>query len=457
MKKFLNKYNLDYKFGLILLIISIIFSIMMPIYQTPDEPAHLQMIYDELNQDINTYEVYANPFKTYEIIWNTKEKIDKKAYFYFDDRLEEKLSFKLPKITIIRHIPQIIAVLISHLFNLNTFFALFLMELFACINYSIICMISLKLMPIKKDMMKFIMLLPICIQQISSLSYDSMLLPMLFLFIAYIFNLKFNKNTINIKDILIGLILLLIIGIIKIPYILFGLLFLLLIDKININIGKFSFNIDFIKKNKYTILTIITILIPMSLLVLTKNDFTRGVVAFILSPLEFIKIEYLTFKTFLPHLVYSATGSFAWLNVNASITYCFILIIMLFISYFNVQNEFKLSRLSKFILILFILVITSLITLSLYAWSIGVAYNICDFNEFNLSEMVRFIKEHSDLVVLGLQGRYYIPLLPLIGLLFNSKRINDILIKIKFKYINILFWVCSYIYIFSLLLNRFWI
>ena len=109
-------------------------------------------------------------------------------------------EFRGISIKTIRYLPQTIGMTISELFNFPIIFAVTLSEFLAVIFYTFICYLALKKIPIKKEVMMLIMLLPICIQQMGSFSYDMMLNCFSFLFIAYIFHFKFEKERITTKD-----------------------------------------------------------------------------------------------------------------------------------------------------------------------------------------------------------------------------------------------------------------
>lgn len=457
MKNFLKKINLDYKFGLIIFVIGLVFAILMPIYQIPDEPDHLKMVYDEMNQSLDTSKIYGDGFGTYGIIASDKTKLDIDKYFNFDRKITEKLELKVPKVTAVRHLPQILAAYISHLFNLNTFVALFLMELFAIIAYSISCMVAIKITPVKKTMFKYLMLFPICIQQACSLSYDCMLLSFSFIFIAYILNLKFRKENTNLKELLIGFLLLMVVTICKIPYLLLGLMFIILYDKISIKLGKVTINWEFIKKNKYKVIPTLIILVLLVMVLMTKNSFTRNALAFLLNPIQLIQIEYISIKFKFLFYFYSLTGSFSWFNVHASYIFCAILLGLFFLSFFADDDKYKLNNIMKVITFIITIILVGIIVISMYFYSINIIYGMGDILNYNLHDMIKIIRETSHLPIYGIQGRYFVPFIPLVALLFNSKKITSLLKKINFNLISIIFWSIAYIYIFGILINSFWV
>src|SRR5574344_1882031 len=178
MKKYLNSYLL---FFITYLFVGLIFAFLMPTYQVPDEQSHISMIYEELNQNINSHEIYKDFDDTIRITYNKDQKVNKSEYFRFEKKLNNNLKLKIPSIRIIRHLPQAIGIIIGHFFKLPMFIALFLAELLALLFYTLICTLSLKIIPFKKHIMAFIMLLPVSIQQAGSLSYDAVLIPICFL------------------------------------------------------------------------------------------------------------------------------------------------------------------------------------------------------------------------------------------------------------------------------------
>ncbi len=107
------------------------------------------------------------------------------------------ISEMLPKaihISVIKHLPATLGIILGILLGMPAYWVMQFGEIFLLIFYVYICYLSLKLMPIKKEVMALLMLFPMAIQQASSINYDAVLLPMCYLFIAYIFYLKFEKK-----------------------------------------------------------------------------------------------------------------------------------------------------------------------------------------------------------------------------------------------------------------------
>ena len=238
-----KKENIIYKnFAILSLFFGIIFSILIPLYQVPDEETHINEIYKFLGENIEFSEETNGFGDTERIIRNYNEKVNIKEYIDLDNKINIIDQVTKVDIHLIRYLPQTIGILTSELLELPIIFSVTLSEILAVIFYTFIGTLTLKLMPIKKEIMMMIMLLPICIQQTGSFSYDMMLNSMSFLFIAYIFNLKMVKHRVNNQDLIKMLLILTTIALIKIPYILLGLLiFIIPLNKISLinNIKKY--------------------------------------------------------------------------------------------------------------------------------------------------------------------------------------------------------------------------
>jgi len=449
------KENRIYKYFTILsLFLGIIFSVLIPLYQVPDEEVHINEIYKFLGEDIDFSEETNEFGDTERIIKNYDEKVDIEDYIVLDNKIN--IIDKIEKIDIhlIRYLPQTIGILISELFELPIICSVTLSELLAVIFYTIFGALTLKLMPIKKEVMMMIMLLPICIQQTGSFSYDMMLNSLSFLFIAYIFNLKLIKQKVDNKDLIKILLLLISITLIKVPYILLGLLiFIIPLKQIEIiNSVKKIVN----TKIKRIIATMfILILIVVGLFIISNISYVKVLIAFILNPIDSIK---LLFRTLIEHLgfyVISIMGYFGWHDTPVSILFgIFVILSMLIINFLSKEkyNNNKLSRKDNmyvFGLGLFSCVIT---IISLFEWTLN--YNGINTSDFVLSDFSYYIKNTYD--ILGVQGRYFIPLLPLliipINLKIETKNKKEILIITQIIYYLILF-----IYMLIIIINRYWL
>ena len=423
-------------------------SVLIPLYQVPDEYTHINMIYSERNLNITFKSVNSNYNGVAGIIGNKRIKVNRKEYFDFSKRINNYQIFSIPNIFIIRHFPQYFGMIIGELFHFPTFFYITFCELLALLFYIIFCNIALKLFPIKKFLFLLIILLPICVQQMSSFSYDCILNSMCFLFISYIFYLKYNNIRINLSDVIIMLLLLIIIGLCKIPYVLLGGLIFILDD-----VKKFSSKYIFVKKNILLIVLIFLIFICL----LPYLSFLRIIAA---SMLNYKKTFFLIVETFVMYFkeYYSSTTYIlGWFDLRLTpVLGVGIGLMIIFYLITNYQKENKNEYESfniedKLIVYLVIIVLIFSIFLSMIEW-MGFADKLNDFNSYSLIAYKRYIS--SLRYIGGVQGRYFIPIIPLFIVLFKSRKYVNSFIYYAITLSYYIFYFIIFIYS---VLNRYWI
>lgn len=449
-------------------IIGTIFSILFPLYQIPDELTHINMMYSEMNMKVDFYGETNGFGDTARIMHNYNEKVDVDEYFDFNDKLSIKENYNFPSISLVRHFPQMIGMFIGEIFKLPIIISITLAEFLAVLFYSFVCSRALKKIPIKKELMMAIMLLPICLQQMGSFSYDAVLLPICFYFISYIFYLKFDKKEITLKDCIILLILLIIIALIKIPYILLGLLvFLLPIKKFNIDFHIFKIDYKLIKNNyKKIILILIPIIILCIILVvkiLCKINYGRVLIAAILEPKASIKIILNTIYTYKFGYLKELTGKFGWFDTSTSNIYTIFIIICIFIICFinfkrdkdKKQEVCKNPFTKKETIFMYILgiIMILLIVLSMFSWTAYVTGYTID--NYSISELRNLFKTFN--IIGGVQGRYFLPIIPILLIPIYSNKVTKYLSKFNISLFLIIYYLIVFVYMIIVVLFRYWI
>lgn len=464
------KIKLPKIFLLISIIFGIIFSVLFPLYQIPDELTHINMIYEEMNMDVNFYNETNGFGDTNRIAHNYNEKVNIEEYFDFSEKLSISENYNIPKITLIKHFPQAIGMIVCEIFNFPIIVSITFAEVLAVLFYSFICYRALKIIPIKKELMMAIMLLPICLQQMGSFSYDAVLLPICFYLISYILYLKLEKKDITLNDCMFLLILLFLIALIKIPYILLGgLIFLIPISKLNLNFHFFKINYDSIKNNKKKLIVIFMIFILFSLIIaikiLSKISYGRILIAAFLEPLFSIKLIFNSINIYKFGYIKELTGNFGWFDTPTSLLYTiFILISVLIISFMNfkVDGKKKLIDIEDYpftfkdlFLIYFLgIIMIFLIILSMFSWTVYVTgyTGIDTYSLDEIRDLFKIIK-----VIGGVQGRYFIPIIPLFLIPLYSKKITKILSKFNLSLFLVIYYFILFLYMFIVVLNRYWI
>lgn len=471
-----NNFNKIKAFIVITSFWGLLFSFLIPTWQTPDETTHLNMIGNAFGQEDLSELILADvTLDNGRIASHYDEKINTATWKKSMSKPLDPsiLSCKPTKIdpSIIRHLPPSLGIFLGIFLKLPSFWIMACGELFSLAFYISICALALNIMPIKKDFFMLLMLLPMSIQQASSISYDAILLPFCYLFIATIFYLKYEKQRIGLKEFLLLISILLIITYIKIPYILLGgIIFLLPSEKIHITLGKLHVDGTILKKFRIPFF-LISILAVIILGYIGQENKLIKIISGCL--LEFPRTVYLylsTFKTFANHLIVSFVGNMGWLDTPVSNWFAYGTILVLFLSVLvgakNATVTIKSSkkaehqepnyRLSKYdITVILLTAFISLIFTMMSMLNHTIMISLFGDEHLNDTYNVRTALYQIPYIG-GLQGRYFIPFaslfflpIPQIKTLYFVKW-NPVTIS---KFVYILF---SIVYTIILLYHRYW-
>lgn len=454
--KNLKKLNIYKVFVALSLILGFIFSILIPLYQVPDEETHINLLYSHLGYDIEFSEETNEYGDTIRIIRNYDEKVNLDSYVDFSQRLDVVDKIKGFSINIIRYFPQAIGISISEIFNFPIILAVTLSEFLAVIFYTFVCLLALKKMPIKKEVLMLIMLLPICIQQMGSFSYDMILNCFSFLFISYIFYFKFEKQSITTKDLFLLLGILGVITIVKIPYVLLGLLiFIIPKEKITLlnNLDSFFEN----KKILKLILIVLALIIGCFLFfkVAINISYIKVLISFIVTPVAGSLLILRTIVNYVDFYAISIVGYFGWHDTPVSMlpgifVFACLLIVNFLSSPQDEKNKLKFKE--RAALFIFGIIFSIIIMISLFDWTIG--YLGTNTSGFSISDYSNHIV--STVAILGVQGRYFIPILPVLIIPFDfNKEIKNK--KLILTITQVIYYVIIFIYMLIVIMKRYWI
>ena len=452
-----KEYCQEKKVIILIFVIGFIMSFLVPVWQTPDEYAHLNMIGNSLKIDNFADNIMDSiGIENGRIEHNYEEKISIE---------EEKIAmFKAPtynrmemlpqgiQLSVIKHLPAALGIMLGIIIGIPAIWVMHLGELFSLIFYSIICYYALKKMPIKREVLGLLMLFPMALQQAGSINYDAVLLPLCFLFIAYVFELKFEKKEIGLREVLFLLLIWCIISYIKMPYVFLLLLILIVpLDKINIQIGSFDINEKFIKKYRIPFLGLFLIIILCLGYLFRNNLWIQLVYGFVVEWRRGLYLLFQTGKTWIEFLEISTVGNFGWLDTPMSINV--VTIVFLFVLFWGLLKAEGM----KYRLFDYIIIVATIISLCLFTTIALTNHTIMITlygDEFvNKSYNIRTALYQIPYIG-GLQGRYYLPVVPLFFIplpgIFN--------INIKYKYVVIVAGeIILYIYVFYLLICRYWL
>lgn len=271
---------------------------------------------------------------------------------------------------------------------------------------------ALKKMPFGKLPLLISMCLPIALEGFTSLSPDAITVSVAYLFIAYVFNIVFSKNEdkkVKTKDIIIMLVLAVLLALCKIVYLpVVGLMLLLTKNKFENK-----------KLHIATVLGTITIAIAANLLWLnTANMYlemyrdgnsTSQIATIFQNPMQYIQRVVFTINYYIGDYVFSLFGKELGWNEFAQLNSLLPIVLgtlFVFIAICDNTLKIKLKKYQTVIIALIVLAVIGLIFTSLY-----IQWN-----------------SDTNLIITGVQGRYFIPIIPLLILLISSK------LKIKTEY-----------------------
>lgn len=318
----------------------------------------------------------------------------------------------------VQYIPQVIGVFIGRILNLPPFIIGNIGRLFNLLFYSIIGYYALRLIPKHKLFYLMILLCPNMLQCATTLGADAFTNIIFLLFISLILNIKYKEIKLNIKYKLLLAILSILLSVCKLVY--FPVLLCLLL------LNKKHFNSS---KDNYIYKTIIILIsLFLSLYWLSKTGYIFDITyynealqkKFIFSNIfEYIAIFIRTYlKYFFVYIEELFIGSRMYhstLIIPSVFSYSYVIITIL--SLFKERIKNILSNKERILIFIISILILGLVSTALYLQCTAQFYQVGN----NLIE--------------GIQGRYFIPIIFLIPLIFNFKNI----IKLKDEtFINII-------------------
>ena len=238
-----------------ILLMGFLFSLITPIFDVPDEQAHFAraMYLSEGNITISNAGSDLLISNDYNKIYQNMGKN------LFQNNLSDEYSSKqmisAPAIkatavySMISYIPQAIGIFLGRLLNLNLEITFYLGRFINLLGYALLIGLAIKITPIFKMPIYFFATIPMAIYIASSYNQDALTISLAILIICTYLKFLFSKN-LGIKNLVLFMLLCFIMAMTKLPYVFLSIL-LLFIPKKNFKNRKESF---------YTYLMMIVIL-----------------------------------------------------------------------------------------------------------------------------------------------------------------------------------------------------
>ena len=435
--------KIEYLYAAIALTFGIIFIVIIPPGWNPDEPQHYWRIQQLAHLDIVSDEFPGPPGITYTggvLPANDVNFIlSYKGYVAIQD-YSLRMNFPMwrnpgvskaeknggaptsvafpgsARYSPVVYIPQAVGVWLANITGMTLLGGFLLAKLLGLFTQIICFMYAIRIIPKGKWIIFILGLLPSTIAQSTALGGDVMTTSMCIVFTAVVLSLSYSKEKIDKRKIALILILTMLIGLVKPAYLpLIAILLLIPITR------KPYRNMRFIG----TMVPLVAIaalpgLVWLKLTSFIQDNFNYGVdVAaqssyVIHQPMNFLSAFARTYLTDdQPKIYKTLFGNFVWDTAPLPLIFMFLGVVLLVLACFlsspREKTQITLTPLIKTILLLTFGILITLISYGLYVY----------FTPLKATS------------ILGLQGRYFIPFLPLLLLVFHNPLPQDKQLKVK--------------------------
>ena len=409
-----KKIKIENKFLIIITIMGIMYMIAIPIGLVPDEKSHFLRAYEiseghlisDKNENGNGGRVL--PIEAKNIVADTTDYKYSNIIENFNIKTSNNKEFLIFSNTslysFICYLPQTIGIFIAKTFNLSMLETAYLGRIFNFITWTALIYFSIKFIPCYKNFIIFICLLPITMQEAISLSPDALTIAISISLISFVlYMVKTKKGKMTKKEFAIMSILAIIMSLCKIVYLpLCLLLYLIPAERFKSKKDKY------IKIGILAFIVIITNIVWLKIASQYLVEFQPGVDSFqqvkniLAHPFNYIQILANTILTKSDFYLFGMLGkSLEWFNINLPYLYSLVTFILLVITIQkDTQNEQFNNNGIKINVLLILVCTVLLIFTSLY---------------------IQWTKV-GNLVIEGVQGRYFIPLLLLLPILLTKAK-----------------------------------
>lgn len=397
----------------IIMLIGIIYTLIVPQFSVPDEYTHYLTSYSQSSILLGekAFDEHGNVL-LYEDSSNTLIRASHPTvneYVKEYDGLIGKEKFRINQPYISRapltlgsfgYFPQVLGVSLGRILCLNGIQTGVLGRISALLLFAVLISYSLKIIPKFFEKVLFtISILPMTLQQVCSYNYDSVLFTACFFLFAYLLYLIYEKEKISKLDIVLVTLSSIVIATIKFVYLpILGLGLLIPREKFTLKNGKIL-----------VILMLVVLSLGSYLVVMKCNSLfwnvyesntsslinynTFTIYQVIQHPIREIVIIIATFQRFTAdYISQMISGPLGWLEMNVPALQLSGFLMMLFYSLFSVEKKSKTDQKVKLCSGLISMMIILIVILALQiSWT-----------------------PDNSMIVVGVQGRYFLPILPMV-------------------------------------------
>lgn len=424
-KRIKDKYSIEKLFLIIAIPIGLLFMFLIPLGQIPDDSSHFARAYAITEGylvspvDDNNCGYAPMPKKVITVsTYNGEKRLEKNLTNIgakYDDEIINTSFTNTSIYSFIVYIPQATGIIVGRILHLPISLIAYLGRLFNFIVYLILVYYSIKLLPFLKKYAVFVALIPIAMQEATSLSSDGLTMGISCFLISYILHLKYTKtDKITKKEYLILAVATIVCSLCKIVYFPLVLLIYILPSEIFKSKKEKIIKLSFIVLLCLIINGAWTIYATRYLAEVKPGINSPEQFKYVISdPFNYVKIIIRTIKKEVLEYVYEMLGGrLGLLNVSTKSYYPKLsIVLMLFLMLTNRLTKRKISYFVKYLSLIIVIAVIGLIFSSLYVqWT-----------------------PLKNVIIEGVQGRYFIPILLLVPIIFMKGKNSEDKYEIDLK------------------------
>lgn len=408
-------------FAAMAFIIGVIYMFIIPPYAVPDEAAHYVTVYAESSMLLNKPAVDENGGVIMDAdaaVFLTHDKCPSKSTYvrYFRGIFNRDTDVDLERVSTrtalnmknLGYFPQVLGVTLGRLLGANAVQVLFMGRIFAILWYCFIMYWAIRLIPeCGKNILFVIGLLPMTMQLTASYNYDSVLMGACFFLISYMLYLAYdeNKKKVEVKDYLLLMAALAVIVPLKFVYLPLLGLGLLIPEK------KFGGMKQKIRAAAFLCVFAVGSLMITRLDVLVNSvtaatEAREGVTSYTLQkclsePIKTAAVFVRTIENRASSYMETMIGTpLGWLEIPVSNMLISGFVLLLFMSFVQMQSDKRKWKAAERIWVALLVLVSGFL--------------VC------LALLIDWTPDTSS-VIEGVQGRYFLPLLPALLLVFQNQ------------------------------------
>lgn len=438
-----KKWSIEQKCGLLIFVIGIIYAVQFPPQTIHDEDIHIDVAYRLSNMIMsNGYEnadgsllMREGDLRIYQLTGRNSLRshqyvMENFQLFNYDNTTVDIQAETLTK-NVFLYLPQVLGMILARILNLGCFPLFYLSKMLGVLFFSICLYYAIKITPIGKMAFAVIALLPMTVQQTIGITYDSSLNGIALLLTAVCLKLIYDTKINKKYWILMGILALWLLMFKRGVYVFILLLLLLIIEKKKVHFNK-----------KYMYVTVASsIVVGFSILYINRGVIVdllggEGTVNYSYSyiiqhPLSFLSLLWQTIIVKGSTYVETMIGiRLAWdeIAVNSIVIVSFGILLLISVMHTEGEQVIILKR-DKIVFCIVTFLVFCAVEVAALGWtSVDSPY------------------------IWGVQGRYFIPILPIMLLtldnqviFFKKDQSNNILILGGLLHIFVLFDVNRFI------------